>query len=121
MASGCRLFRGLTVFLMTKLISMQMLRSSAAVWCPSPSKQGELKKMSQGHLGGWGEVHSVKRPTLAQVMISRLVGSSPAWGSVLTAGSLEPALDSVSPSLSAPSLLGLCLSVSQKINIKKVK
>ena len=43
---------------------------------------------------------SVKRPTLAQVMISRSVSSSPASGSVLTAQSLEPASDSVSPSLS---------------------
>ena len=43
--------------------------------------------------------------TLAQVMISPSVGSSPMSGSVLTAQSLEPALDSVSPTLSAPSLL----------------
>ena len=48
--------------------------------------------------------HSVKRPTLVQVMISQTVRSSPALGSVLTAWSLEPASDSVSPflSLSAP-------------------
>ena len=44
----------------------------------------------------------VKRPTLAQVMISRFVGSSPTSGSVLTVQSLERASDSVSPSLSAP-------------------
>ena len=44
----------------------------------------------------------VKHWTSAQVMISRFVGSSPTWGSVLTAWSLEPASDSVSPSLSAP-------------------
>ena len=37
-----------------------------------------------------------------------------ASGSVLTARGLEPALDSVSPSLSAPPLLMLCLSPSQK-------
>ena len=43
---------------------------------------------------------SVKRPTAAQVMISQFVSSSPASGSVLTAQSLEPASDSVSPSLS---------------------
>ena len=43
---------------------------------------------------------SVKRPTSAQVMISQSVSSSPASGSVLTAQSLDPALDSVSPSLS---------------------
>ena len=45
---------------------------------------------------------SVKHLTLAQVTISWIVGSSPASGSVLTAHSLEPASDSVSPSLSAP-------------------
>ena len=51
------------------------------------------------------------RPGSAQVT-SRLVGSSPASGSVLTAQSLEPASDSASPSLCAPPLLVLCLSVS---------
>ena len=45
---------------------------------------------------------SVKRLTSAQVMISRFVSSSPASGSVLTARSLEPASDSVSPFLSLP-------------------
>ena len=44
----------------------------------------------------------VKCPTSAQVMISWIVGSSTVSGSVLTAWSLEPASDSVSPSLSAP-------------------
>ena len=57
---------------------------------------------------------SVERPTLAQIMILWFMNSSPALGSVLTAQSLEPALDSVSPSLSAPPLLMLCLSLSQK-------
>ena len=38
----------------------------------------------------------------------------PASGSVLTAQSLEPASDSVPPSLSAPSPLGFCLSLSLK-------
>ena len=42
---------------------------------------------------------SVKLLTVAQVMISRSVASSPASGSVLTAQSLQPALDFVSPSL----------------------
>ena len=42
-------------------------------------------------------------------MISRFVGSSPASGSVLTARGLEPASESVSPFLSAPPLLVLCL------------
>ena len=57
---------------------------------------------------------SVERPTLAQVMLSRFVGSSPASGSVLTTWSLEPASDSVPPSLSAPPLLTHCLSLPQK-------
>ena len=62
---------------------------------------------------------SVKHPTSAQVMISQFVGSSPASGSALTAGSLEPASDSVSPSLSAPPPLTLC--PSQKYTFKKKK
>ena len=51
----------------------------------------------------WGlwMAQSVKRPTSVQVMISRFMSSSPTSGSVLTAQSLEPASDSVSPSLSA--------------------
>ena len=50
----------------------------------------------------WGAwvAQSVKRLTSAQVMILWSVSSSPALGSVLTAQSLEPASDSVSPSLS---------------------
>ena len=54
----------------------------------------------------------VKRPTSAQVMISRSVSSSPALGSVLTVQSLEPVSDSVSPYLSVPSPLMLSLSLS---------
>ena len=53
--------------------------------------------------GAW-VAQLVKRPTSAQVMILRSVGLSPASGSVLTAQSLEPVSDSVSPSLSAPRL-----------------
>ena len=63
-------------------------------------------------LGGW----SVERLTLAQVMIPQ-VEEVDQSGSVLTAGSLESALDSVSPSLPAPPLLMLCVSLSlSKIN-----
>ena len=58
------------------------------------------------------QVAQVKHPTLAQAMISRFVSSSPASGSVLTAQSLEPASDFGSPSLSAPPLLVLSLSLS---------
>ena len=55
---------------------------------------------------------SVKHPTLVQVMVSQVVSSSPASGSVLTAQSLEPALDSVSPSLS------LCPSPTHTLSLK---
>ena len=57
---------------------------------------------------------SVERPTAALAVISCFMSSSPASGPVLTAQSLEPASDSVSPSLSAPPLLVLCLSLSLK-------
>ena len=69
-----------------------------------------VNNKSEGRLGGSG----AKGPTSAQVMILRFVSSSPVSGSVLTAQSLEPASDSVSPSLSAPPLLMLCLSLLQK-------
>ena len=61
---------------------------------------------------------SVKHPTQlisAQVVIPRSVSLSPALGSVLTAQSLEPALDPLSPPLSAPP----CLS-KIRINLKKM-
>ena len=57
---------------------------------------------------------SVKHPILVQVLISWFMSSSPALGSVLTAQSPEPALDPVSPSLSAPPPLSLCLTLSLK-------
>ena len=57
---------------------------------------------------------SVELLISAQVMISRSMGSSPASGSVLTAQSLEPVSDSVSPSLSAPPLFMLSLSLCLK-------
>ena len=66
------------------------------------------------HTRGARVAQSVKRLTSAQVMISRSVSSIPVSGSVLRAQSLEPASDSGSPSLSAPPLLMLCLSLSQK-------
>ena len=58
----------------------------------------------------------VKRPTSVQVMISQFVGSSPTLGSALTAQSLEPASDSVSPSLSLPipCSFSVSLPLSQK-------
>ena len=64
-------------------------------------------------LRGTWVAQSVKRPTSAQVMILRFVGLSPALGSVLTAQSLDPASNSVSLSVSASTLLTLCLFLSQ--------
>ena len=61
--------------------------------------------------GAW-VAQSVECMTSAQGMISWFVGLSPMSVSVLTAQSLEPASYSVSPSLSATSLL--VLSLSQK-------
>ena len=59
----------------------------------------------------------VEYPTLAQGMILWLVSLSPASDTVLTAQSLEPALDFVSPSLSASSLLKLSLSLSFSLSL----
>ena len=65
-------------------------------------------------LQGTWVTQSVKQLTSAQVMNSQFVSSSPVSGSVLTAQSPEPALDSVSPSLSTPPLLMLGVFPSQK-------
>ena len=62
--------------------------------------------------GAW-VAQSVECPTWAQVMISPFMSSSLASGSVLTAQSLEPALDSLSPFLS-PLARSLSLSLSLK-------
>ena len=63
----------------------------------------------------WGTwvAQLVKHLTSAQAMILQFVSSSPALGSVLTAQSLEPASDSVSPRLCPPMLM-LCLSIINK-------
>ena len=68
--------------------------------------------MLKKDFGGAWVAQLVERLTSAQVVISRFVGSSPALGSVLMAWSAEPASDSGSPSISAPPLLVLCLSLS---------
>ena len=57
---------------------------------------------------------SVKCPTSAQVMISWFASLSPTSGSVLIAQSLEPALDSVSPSLCPSPACALSLSLKNK-------
>ena len=63
--------------------------------------------------GAW-VARSVKGLTSAQVMFSQFMGSRSASASVLTAQSLEPASDSVSPSLSVLSPRALCVSLSLK-------
>ena len=79
-----------------------------------------LKKifLSKIMRGTW-MAQCVQHPTLAQVMISQFMSSSPTLGSVLTARSLEPVSDSVSLSLCL-SLLTLCLSKINKY-LKKLK
>ena len=83
------------------------------------NKRSELKLTSLKsivRLGAW-VAQLVKHMTSAQVMISWFVCLSPS--SVLTAPSLEPASDSVSPPLSSPSPFSLCLKNKQ--TLKKVK
>ena len=63
--------------------------------------------------GAW-VAQSVKRPTLAQVMISWFMSLSPVSGSVLAAQSLEPASDSVSLSPCPSPARALSLSFSLK-------
>ena len=90
-------------------------RRSVALRPPLPGNS--LKAQIQGT---W-VAQSVEPPTSAQVMISQLVSSSPASGSVLTARSLEPASDSVSPFLSLPQptcILSLSLSLKNKQTLK---
>ena len=71
---------------------------------------------SRSDSGGTWVTQSVERPTLAQVMISQFMDSSPASASVLTARSPEPASDSVSlcPSLPLSPTCTLSLSLSEK-------
>ena len=69
--------------------------------------------LKDSHWGAW-VAQLVEHPTWAQVMISQFMCSSPTSGSVLTAQNLEPASDSVSPSLSDPPLPAVSLSLSQK-------
>ena len=87
------------------------------VWIKRGEKKKEVKddsELEEPKVWGTWVAQSVKHPTLAQVMISRFVSSSPTSGIVLTAWSLKPASDSVSHSLSA-SAHALSLSLS-KIN-----
>ena len=63
----------------------------------------------------WGAwvAQLVKHATPPQVMMSQFMGLSPASGSVLTAQSLEPASDSVSPSLCPSPARALSLSLKE--------
>ena len=72
------------------------------------SHPGALKVFQYVWSEGCWVAQPVKCLTSAQVMISQFMGSSPVLGSVLTAQNLEPASDSLSPSLS------LCLRLSLK-------
>ena len=80
----------------------------------------EAKCLNSNTSSSWGAwmVQSVKHPTLAQVMISQFVSSSPMLGFVLAAQNLEPALVSVSPPLPLPlpcsCSVSLCLSIINK-------
>ena len=95
---------------------------SSRPWAPGtnskPKSEGSRDSLSWIQIrnslfqGAWVAL-SVKCSTSVQVMLSRLMSSSPALGSVLTAGSLEPALDSVPPLSARPPLM-LCLSLSLK-------
>ena len=89
-----------------------------------PSQKSGIISTEVCNLRGAWVAQWVEHPTSAQVMISRVTGLSPASGSVLTARSLEPASDSVPPSLSplpCSCSVSVSVSVSQKqINIKKM-
>ena len=80
---------------------------------PKLGLQGNTEKYSPKGAPGWLSQFSVWLHS-AQVMISWSVGSCPTSGSVRTVQSLEPALDSMSPSLSDPPLLMLSLSLPIK-------
>ena len=84
-------------------------------WQKLSSREKLVSYKDCGHSRGAWVAQSVKRLTSPQVMISRSVSWSPASDSVLTAQSLEPVADSVSPSLWPSPVHALSLSVS-KIN-----
>ena len=80
----------------------------------SPSEEAVAAWKICAPRGTWGaQSVELERPTSAQVMISRFVGSSPASGSVLMARSRN-LLPILCLPLSAPPLLMLCLSANNK-------
>ena len=79
---------------------------------PTPGAFPPSKLQALGHLRG-----SAKQLTSAQVMISQFVGSSPAWGSVLTARTWRLLrILSLSLCSSPAGALSVSLSLSQKTN-----
>ena len=70
--------------------------------------------LRKGHSWGAWVAQLVKHLTSAQVTISWSVSSSPASGSALTARSLEPASDPVSPSLCPSPAHAVSLSLKNK-------
>ena len=110
-------FKATQTSMSTKVIKRKKGRCTSKLFFQGPwVPENTIFKMVI--LRGTWVAHMVKRPTLAQVMISRFMGSSRASSSALTVQSLEPAGDSVSPSLSDPRPLTPCLSLS-KINTEK--
>ena len=100
--------------------------SGAALWGRlglgiTPSVDVSLENLGGGGGGRRGPgarvAQSVKRLTLAEVMIPRSMSLSPTSGSVLTAQSPESALDSLSPSLS----LRLPYSCSVSVSLSRIK
>ena len=81
----------------------------------------DLSQSQESDAWGAWVAQSVQCPTSAQVIISQFVSLSPASGSVLTAQSLEPVPDFVSPSLSVPPLLALCQNKETFKTLKKRK
>ena len=69
--------------------------------CKELKKLNKKIQLTMGKGGTW-LAQLFKQLTSTQIMFSWFMGSSPALGSVLTAQSLEPASDSVSPSFSVP-------------------
>ena len=85
------------------------------MWVKTGGSQAKMKNSNLKRYRGLWVAQLVKCPTSAQVMISPVPSSSLESGCVLTAQSLEPASDSVSPSLFSPPLS----HSPSKINIKK--
>ena len=79
----------------------------------------ELIQLKKGIFWGAWVAQSGEHWTSAQVIVSRFVNWIPVSGSGLTAQSLEPASDSVSPSLSLSLPLLHLFSLKNKQTLKK--